>query len=309
MVDTAPALSTSKQEPLGSIAPGANPVVGPNGDVYIGNLQGELRAFHADGTPYWTRKIDGLQGGFFAAPVVAADGSIYAVSSVHYTDHRGGVTNERNDSFLHKFSPGGAWVFWRPFPEQFSNLPTIKNRGVTTAPPNIWRWNGSEAIIVPVVYRSPVAKDVRLVAFSTSGVVLGDQPVTIGSSPEVTGGSGAPDWLVYCYAFTWYFPGFCLTAAAVNGDFEFTQDAHPIPLYGAGIPLPGVAIRPGLQGGPPLVMVTDGRHDKVAYAFSVQTGFSASRYTQRQSHNAPMPHRKYGLTFNDLQQVLVNFME
>jgi hypothetical protein len=118
-VDTAPAQQATQTQPLGSIAPGTNPVVGPNGDVYIGNLEGELRAFHADGTPYWTRKLNSLHGGIFAAPVVGADGSIYVVSGVHYTDHRDGVRNERNDSFLHKFSPGGAWNFVRPFPGTF----------------------------------------------------------------------------------------------------------------------------------------------------------------------------------------------
>lgn len=135
-VDTGPAASHRPFTNLGPIAPGANPVVGPNGDVYIGNLQGELRAFHADGTPYWTRKLNSGHGGIFAAPVVGADGSIYVVSSIHYTDHRGGVTNERNDSFLHKFSPGGGWVFALPFPEQFSALPSVVNRGASNAPPN-----------------------------------------------------------------------------------------------------------------------------------------------------------------------------
>ena len=36
-VDTAPAASHRPFSYLGAIAPGANPVVGPNGDVYIGN--------------------------------------------------------------------------------------------------------------------------------------------------------------------------------------------------------------------------------------------------------------------------------
>src|SRR5262249_1045496 len=123
-VDTAPAQLPSRTQPLGSIAPGANPVVGPSGDVYIGNLEGELRAFHGDGRPYWTRKINIGHGGFFAAPVVGSDGSIYAVSTIHVNDHRGGVTNHRNDSFLHKFSPGGGWDFVTAFPEQFSASPT-----------------------------------------------------------------------------------------------------------------------------------------------------------------------------------------
>jgi hypothetical protein len=135
MVGTAPATAPSTLQPLGSIAPGANPVVGPNGDVYIGNLEGELRAFHADGRPYWTRKINNLQGGFYAAPVVGADGSAYAVSSVHYTDHQDGQTKHVYESYLHKFSPDGAWVFWKPFP--VSSLYPFVGRGATTAPPNI----------------------------------------------------------------------------------------------------------------------------------------------------------------------------
>jgi hypothetical protein len=153
MVDTQPAWPWWVQtQPLGAIAPGAGPVVGPNGEVYIGNLQGELRAFHADGTPYWTRELNRSHGGIFASPVVGADGSIYVVSSVRYTDHRDGVTNNRTDSYLHKFSPVGAPVFVMPFPEEFSDVPEAKNRGATTAPPNIWRSNGSEAIVVPVMY-------------------------------------------------------------------------------------------------------------------------------------------------------------
>jgi outer membrane protein assembly factor BamB len=104
MIDTAPA-RWSQTQLLGSIAPGANPVVGPNGDVYVGNLEGELRAFHADGTPYWTRKINSLQGGFFAAPVVGADGSIYAVSSVHSAT----ASSQRAQRFFSaKFAPGGS---------------------------------------------------------------------------------------------------------------------------------------------------------------------------------------------------------
>jgi len=286
-VDTAPAQQATQTQPLGSIAPGANPVVGPNGDVYIGNLEGELRAFHGDGRPYWTRKINDGYGGFFAAPVVGADGSIYAVSSVHVTDHRGGVTNHRSDSFLHKFSPGGGWDFVRPFPEQFTAVPTVVNSGTTTAPPNIWRWNGTEAIIVPVLYKTVVAKDLRLIAFSTAGIVLADALVTQGSSPETTGGSdifldrcvdlgggiGNIPWALYC------------TVIQEVHDFldSFTDPGRPsppAPLDGIGVPLPGVAIHPGFSVRPPSIMVTDGGHDKIVYDFSPETGFTEIHRTQ-----------------------------
>jgi hypothetical protein len=138
------------------------------------------------------------------------------------------------------------------------------------------------------VYKSPVAKDLRLIAFSTSGVVLGDKPVTIGSSPVVTGGSGAPDWLVYCYAFTWYFPGFCLPAAAASAGSGFTQDGDFLPLYGAGIPLPGVAIRP--DSWRPALRHGDRRQARsVAYAFSPQTGFSEVHRSHQIRHRFATP--------------------
>jgi hypothetical protein len=269
-VDTAPAASHRPFTYLGAIAPGANPVVGPNGDVYIGNLQGELRAFHADGTPFWTRKINGLQGGFFAAPVVGADGSIYAVSSVHFRDHRDGETRAVYDSYLHKFSPNGVWAFWKPFPS--SNIYPFVSTGATTAPPNVWRWNGTEAIIVPMVYKGLGGQNLRLIAFSTAGAVLGDKVVTYTSDDITT--SLEPVWLAQCFAVNWWnAEGVCAVIWLATDATAF--HGHPnVPLPGAGFPRPGVAIRPDPQGGAPLVMVTDGRRDKFAYAFSPQSGFS-----------------------------------
>ena len=291
MVDTAPAYWPWAQQPLGFMAPGANPVVGPDGTVYVGNLQGQLRAFHADGTPYWTRQINSLHGGIFAAPAVGADGSIYVVSTIHYRDHRGGVTNDRNDSFLHKFLPGGAWVFATPFPEEFSDSLATANRGATTAPPNIWRLNGTEAIVVPVAYKryvnptDPRLTDLRLVAFSTAGTVLASQLVTRAEYPATTYVCGD----LLCEIIQMFDE--CIN---FDGGWPFACDffASPyVPLAGAGFPLPGVAIRPDPQGGAPLVMVTDGRRDKVAYAFSPQTGFSQvarSQHFRRQFTTPPM---------------------
>ncbi len=274
-VDTAPAASHRPFTYLGAIAPGANPVVGPNGDVYIGNLQGQLHAFRPDGTPYWTRQINGLHGGIFAAPVVGNDGSIYVVSSIHDANLK------RNDSFLHKFSPGGAWVFATPFPEHsdFTNSARA-DRGATTAPPNIWRFNETEAIIIPMLYPGRYGgKDVRLIGFSTSGAVLGDQLVTPQPSPETTGGGnvGTGAWIKNCVAETWWFGGiFSCPIAGIyygilNGE---TFERRPMPLEKAASPQPSVAIRTDPQGGAPVVMATDGRRDKIAYAFSPQSGFS-----------------------------------
>jgi hypothetical protein len=220
------------------------------------------------------------------------------VSSVHYTDHQDGVRNERHDSYLHKFSPGGAWEFWTTFPEQFSDLPSVKNRGATTAPPNIWRWNSTEAIIVPVLYRgsgdgtNPRFADLRLIAFSTTGTVLANQLVTQAEPPpDITAGCNG----LFCDI--WHGVLDFFDDCSVNGLFvgegrRFESDQEPyLALADAGFPLPGVAIRPDLQGGPPFVMVTDARHDKIPYSFSPQSGFSEgnrSHQVRRQFTTSPV---------------------
>jgi hypothetical protein len=144
-VDTARAVTPQRSVALGEIALGANPVIAPDGTVYIGNLEGELMAFHPDGTLYWKRQLNNLHGSIFAAPVVGADGSVYVVSckKTIYNDHRDGADTHRVvlEAYLHKFNASGAWLFTTPFPVQFGTNPT------TIAPPNIWRWNGTEAIM------------------------------------------------------------------------------------------------------------------------------------------------------------------
>ena len=250
---------------LGSIAPGANPVVSPDGTVYIGNFEGELRAFHADGTPKWTRQLASAHGGILAAPVVGADGAVYVVSTIR--------TTERHDSFLHKFSASGAWLYWRPFPEHRFATPTAHS-GSTNAPPNIWRWNGTEAIIVPAIYPAIGGKDLRLLAFSTGGTVLADESIKRTTYPVTGGWDPESNWIIACVATGPLFP-LCSTVAFINyGAHEFLRDGSPVPLYGAGFPLPGAAIRPEPNGGAPLIIVTDGAHDRVAYTFSPESGFA-----------------------------------
>src|SRR4029077_16131035 len=152
------------------------------------------------------------------------------------------------DSYLHKFSPDGAWVFAMPFPElpqRLSSVPGLTNRGATTAPPSIWRWDNTEAITVPVIY--PVFSagarwgDLRLVAFSTSGTLLANQLVSLAESPETTGGVGGDPWdfMTPCLALNlWNAESVCLIVYYANG-FSGFSDEGSFPLSGAGIPLPG----------------------------------------------------------------------
>lgn len=132
--------------------------------------------------------------------------------------------------------------------------------------------------MVPVVYKTAVAADLRVIAFSTGGAVIADRLVTQGSSSETTGGDSYWD---DCIARFWYIPHICPIAAIFRPNLGTFEGSDFLPLESAGFPLPGVAIRPDPQGGAPFVMLTDGKHDKVAYSFSPQTGFAQ---VSRSSH-------------------------
>jgi outer membrane protein assembly factor BamB len=78
-VVTAPANSPSMViKNVGTFAAGVGPVFGKDGLLYIGNEQGTLFAFQADGKEVWRRQLLNERG-IKASAVVGADGSIYVV--------------------------------------------------------------------------------------------------------------------------------------------------------------------------------------------------------------------------------------
>ena len=137
---------------IGPLASGAAPVVGPDGTVYIGNLNGQVLAFHADGTPAWNRQLPAGQW-VTSSPVVGADGSVYVVAETRFLVD-GETSVYRYESTLHKFSAGGGWLYQTPFPQRWGDT-KYSSRGDANAPPNIWSSNGVEAIIVPAIYATP----------------------------------------------------------------------------------------------------------------------------------------------------------
>jgi hypothetical protein len=148
---------------IGTFAPNASPVIGPDGTVYVGNKQGKLMAFHADGTPWWSRDIPGQS--ISASPLLGADGSIYVVGIKPFTDHRFNPPEHRFDAMLHKFTVGGGWIRQTPFPEKYGAAGTSD---IAPAAPNMWKSGNAEVIMVPVIYDLPLhgGWETHLLAFS-----------------------------------------------------------------------------------------------------------------------------------------------
>src|SRR5262249_35791510 len=103
---TIPAVTPLKVVPnLGTFAPGVNPVIAADGTLYVGNEQGTLISFHADGTLGWTYQIPGQS--IVASPVLDSAGSIYVIGIKRFTDHRVNPPEQRMNAILHKISSAG----------------------------------------------------------------------------------------------------------------------------------------------------------------------------------------------------------
>jgi outer membrane protein assembly factor BamB len=269
-VNTLVAQRPIKSVPLpGSVGAGAGPVIGPEGNVYVGTEQGTLTAFRSDGTPAWNRQLPPGYG-IKAAPAVGRDGSVYVVGQITFTDRRYDPPVVNHSSALYKFNAAGTLVWSTPFPLMYAALPAYRGRGATSAPPKIWSYGGSETIIVPVVYKIPGGHHFRLIAMSPGGALLADRLVTH-VRYEVTGGNGQPTWYnVSClFSFVCLFldPGFTVEALP-PADPADRLDSRLQPN------LPAVAIFQSPSGGQPIVVVSDRTDDVVGYTFSPATGFA-----------------------------------
>jgi outer membrane protein assembly factor BamB len=253
-VVTQPALRPDVLVPgIGSYAPGAGPVIGPDGTVYLGNQQGELRALRPDGSLAWMRKLNNGEA-ILASPVVDTDGSIYVVGAMTYRDHRVTPVVWRTDSRLYRFLPGGGLLWTQAFPESFPSRPS---RGATSAPPNIWRHGTDAAVVIPAMYRALGGDQLRLLAYSLDGALLADQRVSYNAYTTTV--------LEWCFLPCEWF-GF---SARVADPDPFETLPYPLKL-----PMAGVALFTFAGGGVPWVLVNDPWRTTFGFTFNPSQGFA-----------------------------------
>lgn len=288
-VPTAPALRPSATVPeLGSFAPGANPVTGPDGTVYLGNEQGELIALHADGTPYWRRRLGPPSQSILASPVVDIDGSIYVLGVRSYTDHRVRPAARRSETRLYRFLPGGGLQWTALFPRLYPTVPALADNGASTASPTIWRHDADAAVLIPVVYRGLASKDVHLLAFSLGGGLMADKLVGA-VVPATFGGGNVPGyWAVGCGLTI---VGCLVPPVTFCPGVATAPDAADALPSGIGASLPPVALFTFQGGGTPWIIATDQARSLVGWTFSPASGFIENfrrSWSGLQSLSAPM---------------------
>ena len=241
-----------------SVGVSSGPVIGPEGNVYFGTQQGRLMALHSDGSTAWTRQL-APNYAVKAAPTVSVDGSIYVVGQSAVTDNRVQPPVFTLAAELFKFSPAGTLLWATPFPLEYATFPAFRNRGATSAPPQIWRDGSSEAVIVPAIYHKPGGFDLDLVAIRQNGALAAKQIVRT-VSDTITADDDLLDWSHYVFGFS----------PSIYHPADLTERLDS----GLSPAMPGVAIYARTKGATPQVVAVDGQHDTIGYAFSPTSGFS-----------------------------------
>jgi len=256
-VETIPAERPLTVTGLGTFAPGAGPVIAPNGTVYLANQQGQVMSLQADGTRGWTQQIT---PGFTitAPPVIDSEGAVYVIGTRMVQNNQVNPPRKTYSAILYKFLPSGLRIWQQDFPVEFDG-PTV------TAAPNVWRHQGDEAIMVPMDYpnRLTGGYDTRLVAFAKDGAIIGNIKVK-SVVYQATGSSSIP---LYCLVPPITLS--CLFGADFNpSGLPVEQDPATYLPEDLAIPRPGAAIFTYEGGGTPFILVSNQFQDLVGFTFS-----------------------------------------
>src|SRR5262245_51893311 len=101
----------------------SSPVIGPDGTIYVGNLEGQLIAVNPDGTIKFR-----FEGGvpILGAPAVADNGNIYFLNTQPFPDAT--FPDNKLRSVIGRLSPTGGQL----------QLRTIPDQGFTTGSPKLF---------------------------------------------------------------------------------------------------------------------------------------------------------------------------
>jgi hypothetical protein len=258
-VVTAPAVRPSRIVPVGELQVGAGPVIAPDGTVFIGNLYGQVLAFHANGTSAWGQQLPAGEW-VTASPVLGADGSVYVISETQKPVD--GSSEFVYESALNKFTQTGVPVYRVPFP-QHSTL-VGDSRGDANAPPNTMKVNGEEFVVAVAFYYW----EWHLIAFAApDGAVVADTVIV-----PFVGGVITQIPLGFCDSLPWWLPLCGVGFHVPSIPFHCTDFSVCLP-DGTGPPTPGVAVRQDRNGRSAFLVVTDGLQDTVGYVLDPAQGF------------------------------------
>jgi outer membrane protein assembly factor BamB len=153
----------------------SSPVIGGNGRIYLGDLNGRLYAIDSLGNVDWSLDFSNAMASppamINSSPAVSDNGAIYVVSTEVLDD-------EEYRSTLHLVGPTGTVIRSTPMPDG----------GYTTASPKIWRHEGEDVIFL---YARLGFDTSSLVVFNKFGEVIAQQPMAC--QTPVTGSSGVWD--------------------------------------------------------------------------------------------------------------------
>ena len=232
---------------LGTFAPGSGPVTHETGTVVIGNEQGRLFAFTADGKLLWRRDL----GSGFSIRTAAVLGkrsggqtfSVYVLGFRTLTDHRVSPAVKRAEAKLFAFTETGQPLWSVLLPVETSNI--------RAAPPNIWQSGDTERVIVPLTYLDrPTNQYVtRLYAFAPEGGPPLAQTIAGALVVPITGGADILSIVGDFFA----------CAPNLGCDFSFTSTYREW----ENLPLPGAAVE--RFGAAPRIVVADRFHTLAGY--------------------------------------------
>ncbi len=159
-----------------------SPVIGPDGVIYVGLLNGELVAVDSDGNVKWRHAVTtagnpDYPGIITSSPAVGKDGNIYIITTVDVT-----IKDRRNEpskmlqvrrSSLHSFTPAGNRRWSYRFP---ANTSVLGLDAYTASSPKVWG-DQNIFIFVPAIYAGTTSR-IEILVIDQSGNLVNKTEVT-----------------------------------------------------------------------------------------------------------------------------------